>query len=155
MKLGVGSNFYWFGKPINDPREQSIRFTISDQISHMVTSEPTGINPRIMSVRFKTGYNQFITLLSIHAPTVCHPDEAKDELYDRLPMAVRTVPQKDKLLLIGDFNARVGRDPVLWPKVLGEYGIGSVNDNRDCLLRFWASTGSIVTNTRFLLEKKI
>ena len=154
MKQESDTDFIGLANLSLNLREQGVGFAISDRIQHMVTSEPTGISPRIMAVRLKTGDDQFITMLSIYAPTMCHPDEAKDEFYDQLSMAVRRVPQKDKLFLLGDFNARVGRDHVLWPNVLGKYGIGSANENGDRLLNFCASNGFIVMNTLFRLEEK-
>ena len=39
-----------------------------------------------------------------------NPDEIKDTFYDDLDSMISATPQTDKLILLGDFNARVGTD---------------------------------------------
>ncbi|VDM06206.1 unnamed protein product [Schistocephalus solidus] len=39
-----------------------------------------------------------------------------------------TVPKADKLIVLVDFNARIGTDHVDWQGVLGPYGLGSFSD---------------------------
>ena len=114
-----------------------------------MTSELTGISPRIMAVRLNTGGEQFITMLTIYAPTMYHPNEAKDKFHDQLSLAIRRVPQKDELFLLEDFNAIVGRDHVPWSNVLGKCKIGLASGNGDPLLSFCALNGFIVMNTLF------
>ena len=35
----------------------------------------------------------------------------------------------DMVLILGNFNARVGRDSLDWEGILGRHGVGSCNDN--------------------------
>jgi len=39
-----------------------------------------------------------------------YSDEEKEAFYQKLAETVDRVPQEDKLLILGDFNARVGKD---------------------------------------------
>ena len=44
------------------------------------------------------------------------------------------------VIILGDFNARVGTDTDTWHTVLGPHGVGSVNGNRQHLLDFVPQT---------------
>ncbi|ESN91965.1 hypothetical protein HELRODRAFT_181889 [Helobdella robusta] len=54
-----------------------------------------------------------------------------------------------ELFVLGDFNARVGKDHILWPKVLGRNGVGRENSNGTMLLEFCTEHNLVVTNTVF------
>jgi len=49
-------------------------------------------------------------LFSCYALTLAAPQEEKDNFYDKLNDAVRVVPFKHKVFVLGDFNAGVGSD---------------------------------------------
>lgn len=41
-------------------------------------------------------------------------EEVKDRFYENLNDTISAVPKGDKLIILHDFNARVGRDHILW-----------------------------------------
>ena len=53
-----------------------------------------------------------------------NPDEVKDKSYDDLDSVISATPQTDKLILLRNFNARVGTDHQTWEGVIGTKGIG-------------------------------
>eukprot|EP00731_Ephydatia_muelleri_P032194 Em0023g701a len=59
------------------------------------------------------------------------------------------VPSSDLLVLLGDFNARVGCDWMVWKGVVGREGIDETNTNGYMLLEFCARNSLCVTNTFF------
>ena len=77
-----------------------------------------------------------------------NPDEVKDKFYDDLDSVISTTARTDKLILLGDFNARVGTDHQNWEGVIGIEGIGKWND---LLLRKCAEHELLITNTVFRL----
>ncbi|VDL93843.1 unnamed protein product [Schistocephalus solidus] len=52
-------------------------------------------------------------------------DATKDKFYEDLHALLVTVSKEDKLIVLGDFNARVGTDHAAWQGVLGPHGLGS------------------------------
>lgn len=51
-----------------------------------------------------------------------NPDDAKENFYSSLRTAIRKIPPGDKLVLIGDFIARVGTDAKKWSLAIMELG---------------------------------
>ncbi|BHF73369.1 hypothetical protein SprV_0401645000 [Sparganum proliferum] len=65
-----------------------------------------------------------------------------------------TVSKADKLIVLGDFNARVGTDHATWRGVLGAHGLRGSNDNGLLLLRTCAEHRLILTNTFCCLPER-
>nr|VZI43743.1 unnamed protein product [Spirometra erinaceieuropaei] len=85
---------------------------------------------------------------------VCVSDAVRDKLYEDLHALLATVSKADKLIVLGDFNARVGTDHTAWRGVLGPHGLRGSNDNGLLLLRTCAEHRLILTNTFFFLPER-
>ena len=48
-----------------------------------------------------------------------NPEEVKHQFYEQLDALIAAVPKSEKLLILGDFIARVGNDHHTWPGVIG------------------------------------
>ena len=110
---------------------------------------PHPVSDRIMTIRIPLTKDRNATIVSAYAPTMTNPEENKETFYSQLKGTLRNIPSTDKLLLIGDFNARIGRENVKWPSALGQYGIGKCNSNGELLLALCTEFDLIVTNTMF------
>ena len=66
----------------------------------------------------------------MYAPTLQAETGVKEAFYRDLHNLLQQVDSKVKLLLLGDFNARVERDFELWKGVLGRHGIGNCDNGR-------------------------
>ena len=76
-----------------------------------------------------------------------NPDEVKDKFYDDLGSVISPTARTDKLILLGDFNARVGTDHQTWEGVIGTEGVGKRSSNGLLLLRKCAEHELLITNT--------
>ena len=95
---------------------------------------PQPVSDRIMTMRLPLSKDNFATIISVYAPTMTNPDENMEAFYNQLASVLSGIPRTDKLLLIGDFNARIGREHDKWPLIMGKHGIGKCNSNGELLL---------------------
>nr|VZI49586.1 unnamed protein product [Spirometra erinaceieuropaei] len=108
------------------------------------------INDRLISLRLPLrGGGKFATIISAYAPPMTSPDAVRDKFYEDLHALLATVSKADKLIVLGDFNARVGTDHTAWRGVLGPHGLRGSNDSGLLLLRTCAEHRLILTNTFF------
>ncbi|BHF72602.1 hypothetical protein SprV_0401567000 [Sparganum proliferum] len=77
------------------------------------------------------------------------PDEARNEFNEVLHALLASVPKADKLIVLGDSNARVGTDHVVWRAVLGHNGLDGFNDIDLLFPQTCAEHRLILTNNSF------
>ena len=142
-------SFFWSGKPEGERWEAGVGFAIKKDIVTKLTEMPWPVSDRIMTMRLPLSKDNFVTIISVYAPTKTNPDENKEAFYNQLASVLSGIPHTDKLLLIGDFNARIGRENDKWPLVMGKHGIGKCNSNGELLLALCSEFEQIVTNTMF------
>ncbi|XP_069768441.1 craniofacial development protein 2-like [Narcine bancroftii] len=80
--------------------------------------------------------------------TQAEPAE-KNKFYTDLRNLIQRTPTADKVVILGDFNARVGKDSETWPGILGKHGVDKCNDNGRLLLELCAEQRLVITNTLF------
>ena len=93
-------------------------------------------------------------MISAYAPTMTNPEDIKDKFYEELDSLIASVPKSEKLILLGDFNARVGTEHQTWDGIIGRHGTGKCNSNGTLLLRACATHDLVITNTLFRLPTR-
>ena len=63
-----------------------------------------------MSLRLPLSKNKFLTIISVYVIMLTLEESIKNSFYDQLHDILVKIPVEDKLILMVDFNARVGRD---------------------------------------------
>ena len=147
-EIGGGYTFFWSGRSSKVRRESGVGFAVKSHLVKKLSSLPQGVNDRLMTLQLQLRGNKQATLISAYAPTMTNPDEVKDKFYEELESLINKVPKKDKLIILGDFNARVGTDHQTWEGVIGKHGIGKCNSN-GLLLRMCSVHDLSITNTMF------
>ena len=81
-------------------------------------------------------------------------EEHKEHFYSDLDAVLTATAKEDKLILMGDFNARVGRESELWGGTIGKNGVGKANSNGILLLSKCSEHNLTITNTIFRQKDK-
>ena len=132
------------------------------------------VSSRIMSARLMLGArgdklrsgkrnsDLYLSVLSVYAPTNKATFSVKNKFLNDLQNVIDGVNKNDILVVLGDFNARVGssendvsgdcferEDHQQWGSVLGQYGCGQCNQAGENLLLFCARNQLSIMNTWF------
>lgn len=154
VELRGGYTFYWKGGSQSDPRRAGVGFAIKTSIAKKLPEFPVFISDRIITLRLHLNNNNFLNIISVYAPTMGNEDSIKERFYEELCQCISKIRPSEQILLLGDFNARVGQDHESWPNVLGKHGVGSMNSNGRMLLTLCAQFDLTITNTMFRLPDK-
>ena len=108
-------------------------------------------NNRMISVYFQ-GKPFNITVIQVYAPT-SNAEEAEVEwFYEDLQDLLELTPTKDVLVIIGDWNAKVGSQET--PGVTGKFGLGIRNEAGQRLIEFCQDNALVIANTLFQQHKR-
>ena len=149
---GSGYSIFWIGKPKGEKRDGGVGFAIKSDLVEKV-ERPYSITDRIMKMRVPLSCGRYLSILSVYAPTLQASDEIIFAFYESLREAITEIPTEEKLIILGDLNARVGKDWETWES-LGHHGIGKINSNGLKLLEFCSEFNLAICNTFFHQKEK-
>lgn len=117
-----------------------------------INAQFTPISSRLCMLKIKH-HNRHIVLINAYAPTQPvsekHP-ERRESLYSELEATMRTVKNRDELIVLGDFNAKTGGSHEEYHQNMGPFGKGKcTNSNGKELLDFANRHDLTLSNTLF------
>jgi endonuclease/exonuclease/phosphatase family metal-dependent hydrolase len=90
--------------------------------------------------------------VQIYAPTTAAIEDEHEEFYEKLRETLDNIPKGDILIVMGDFNAKVGQHSM--PPMVGKHGLGTMNEAGEKLADFCAAQELIIANTWFAQPKR-
>jgi hypothetical protein len=85
--------------------------------------------------------------LNVHAPTEDKDDDIKDSFFAELEQVFDQFPRYHMKMLLGDFNAKVGREDIFKPIIGNDSLHEASNDNGIRAVNFATSKNLIVKST--------
>ena len=107
------------------------------------------VNSRIITAKFTTKKKDIkLNIIQCYAPTSDAEEEKKDDFYQQLQAVLDRRGAKDKTILMGDFNAKIGMEHTGYEDIMGSHGLGQMNRNGEhfadqCALNQLVIGGSI------------
>ena len=105
----------------------------------------------MISLRFQ-GKPFNITVIQVYAPTSNAEEAEVERFYEDLQDLLELTPKKDVLFIIGDWNAKVGRQEM--PGVTGKFGLGVWSEAGQRLKEFCQENALVKGNTFFKQHKR-
>jgi endonuclease/exonuclease/phosphatase family metal-dependent hydrolase len=110
------------------------------------------INERICKLRLKGKYN--ITIINIHAPTEEKDEDTKERFFAELQQIQGKVPKHDLLLILGDYNAKIGRERD-YQNVTRNHTLHDITNRNGELVCEYAIANDMVVASTFFQHKSI
>ena len=120
-------------KDLDSPHTQGVALT-SSKATQKALIGWAAHGPRIIAASFQTKVRRIsMNVILCYAPTNDNEDQVKDQFYHRLQSVIDNFPERDVTILMGDFNAKIGSDNIGYEEVMGQHGLGVMNDNGERL----------------------
>ena len=105
----------------------------------------------MISVHFQ-GKSFSIRVIQVYALTSKAEEVEAEQFYEDLQDLLELTPKKDVLLIIGDWNAKVGSQET--PGVTGKFGLGVQNEAGQRLIKFCQENTWVIANGLFQQHKR-
>lgn len=140
---GAQCTVYYSG---NEKQGQyGVAFMVMKKLKHLVLDFKP-INERLAYMRIEMKpFN--LSLLNVYAPTETAEEEVKNGFYEKLETEYEKIPKEDTIIVLGDFNARIGKEDHL-RQIAGKETIHEKsNDNGERLWNMAMRTNLIIGST--------
>ena len=128
--------------------EEGVGFYIKKALYGQI-EEFEAISSRLARVRLRAKWFK-VTLIVAHAPTEVSDDDTKDDWYSALEETLNKVPRHDALVILGDMNAKVGREVDAFGGTIGSHSLHEEsNDNGLRLTSLATQHGLVIGGTLF------
>ena len=88
-------------------------------------------------------------IIQCYAPTNESEEEVKEEFYHRLLSIIQARPRRNIIITMGDFNAKIGRDNRGYEEVMGQQGLGEMNENGERFANLCAISNLVIGGSFF------
>ncbi|XP_067638312.1 craniofacial development protein 2-like [Eurosta solidaginis] len=152
---GIGADarlcdIYWSGH--TNKRSFDAGFVVGERLCRQVLPF-TPVDERLAAIRIKANFFN-ISFICAHAPTEEKDDEVKNTFYGQLERAYESCSRHDIKVVLGDFNARVGKEGVFGPTV-GKFSLHNETSPNELRLIDFAGAGNMVISSTRFTHKKI
>jgi len=113
----VGDYNFFYAKG-NENHQQGKGFFVHHRIVSAV-KRADYVSDRVSYIFLRGGWCN-IFVLNVHAPSEEKSDDSKDGFYEELEQVLNHFPKYHTKILLGDFNAKVGRENIFKPTISNE-----------------------------------
>lgn len=134
------------GVPISERAQAGVGCIINKEWKKGIQSWEF-ISERILKIELKNIIQETVTAIIVYGPNDNGKAEEKDNFWMKLQETVET--SKGKILILGDFNSRVGNNNEGIEEIMGIFGEQEKNNNGDRMIDFCLMNNLVISNSTF------
>ena len=105
---------------------------------------------RAIAATFKTKKERInMNIIQCYAPTNDSDEESKDEFYSRIQTIIQRYSRRDITILMGDINAKIGSNNRGYERIMGQHGLGEMNENGERFAELCANNNLVIGGSVF------
>ena len=108
------------------------------------------VNERIIMITIEAKPKN-LNIIQIYMPTTKEEDEQILNMYKEIQILVNSIPKKERLIIMGDFNAKIGVNEQR--EACGKFGLNETNQRGEMFLDWMEDNKMIALNTCFQHRK--
>ncbi|KAJ3602989.1 hypothetical protein NHX12_030733 [Muraenolepis orangiensis] len=114
----------------------------------LIAWEP--ISSRLIIASFRTNNRRVKAhIIQCYAPTNDTVDDVKARFYDSLNHLLGRVGARDFIILMGDFNVKIGGRNEGYEEVMGKHGVGKMNENGEMFVETYVNNSLVIGGSVF------
>jgi exonuclease III len=155
----------WQGKDIMDMKSHTLFYSgkeegtrelgvafIAERSTKRNVLDFKAVDERICVLRIETKFHN-TSFINVHAPIQEKEEIEEEAFYQKVEEVYDSCPSNDIKILLGDLNAKVGREEI-YQGLSGRHSMNlNTNNNGQRLLEFAAAKNMVVSSTRFLQKE--
>ena len=103
------------------------------------------VSDRLLQVTLNLHDKKPTHFISVYAPDITKPQEERENFYTDLQNTLDKIPIPDEVIILGDFNARIGNEVIAGIK--HRFNEETLNENGETLIHFCAQNELRINNT--------
>jgi endonuclease/exonuclease/phosphatase family metal-dependent hydrolase len=128
-----------------------VGFMVKNYLKDNIT-DFIGISDRVARLDLQFAKNEAYNIIQVYAPTEKYTEDAIQIFYSEVRKAMSNA--KGNILLIGDFNAKIGSPTAEDRYTMGPWGYGQRNSRGETLIEFCLENQFSIMNTYFKKNQK-
>lgn len=149
-RLATGEMLLFSGhEEDNAPHSQGVALMLAKSAQKaLIGWEAHG--PRILTACFRTDKRRInMDIIQCYAPTNESEEDVKEEFYHRLLSIIQARPTRNIIITMGDFNAKIGSDNRGYEEIMGQQGLGEMNENGERFTNLCATSNLVIGGSFF------
>ena len=129
-------------------RQGGVGIAVTKRLAGSITGQ-VAVSERVAYVKFAAQRRANFVVIVCYAPINEADNLAKDNFWNPLRSLVSSFKQRERVCLVGDFNAGPGQQSDVNVPCRGPFGMGEESDNSEKLLSFCVSHDLLIGGTWF------